>query len=769
MLKQTIEKLSDSAVINELVSGLNNINLEVVFSTVVNLNRMLKPYELISSHYEISNLIPEILLTIKNLAGNGVIDKLLFYLNYDFSLLNAKFVYSILKIFKRLLNISLYILELHIFSRANDLNLTKNLDNDIAHLKDFVDSVLVSKIIGKLNIMFEVENTKVVNAAFALALQISKKSIQQMTIILTETNFFNALLTKIETIFTFKDLPMYNMMESYISEMRKCIFYCIHITQNICTIKDNYSTYYSTLSFALNKMLVVAENLKEFFYTADAIFQYYYLILVGFLTRKTNFEDKFFVFKAQEAVAKNLGVLIRPFIFYIKNCLLSKFKKDALLVLNEAKTIEFFQKIVEANLNDEFLASEFIEVMEIIVEEQRANLITSTMLSDILYTFQKMLRFCNYYIVRKVMILLKNLALLKEPLVENLVFDCDILNNVFNSVHKFKTSDNFFYELYGTGKVTYDTIFLEAVMVFLLHSINSEVIKSNPKYFKSFNMENLSKLVSLYNLISSLSGDLDKVDTVTQVDCEVFEKFKDLPQINLLKNIIIFLDECLELSKQVQKKITNYPQLCSENLHLDTLISSLEGIVSVLDEKFQKFSDGVNAAEEVPENVFDVLYIQTQSKSEEEKNLSTTFTFANNGIVFKDIAAFIEKHYDSELNFYFINEETNQRTRIKNNDDFIEILDQIALEIREFKRTCLSMKLFVDDEARNKFKYLQTCVNCGLRYEPDDTSKANVNSSGQSLCSSCKDLILNTIVSKISRTSPYKNVGTCAQTNYNYK
>jgi hypothetical protein len=177
----------------------------------------------------------------------------------------------------------------------------------------------------------------------------------------------------------------------------------------------------------------------------------------------------------------------------------------------------------------------------------------------------------------------------------------------------------------------------------------------------------------------------------------------------------------------------------------ENLILFIEKNLKDLEIKYSRISD--NGEEEVINN-YDDFYIFTQSKEELDKQLWTTFKFSGENFSFQYIVKMIEKHYDSELIFYYHNEKSKIFTRIKDENDFIEILNQVVTESRINKKPTINIKLFIDRNITKKIKYISTCINCAKTFEVDEK-----NNDINNLCEFCKNLLLHQIVKDISLNS----------------
>jgi hypothetical protein len=709
---------------------------------VRSLNKLLSAFIYVSSHYEIVNHVQGILLAINNLGVNGLIDRLFYILQQFDNNVVPQYYAPVLKVFTKIINISNFINELHSFSKANELGYTKNLDSEIPNLKDYVDNI-IQKILLKINTL-NTSDAVLYNISFSLCLLIARRNVNFFNVIMTQTNFLPVLINKIEFLAVSNEFSF-----ELICETRKYIFYFLYLSDIISTryitTNELYSSYYDIITNILNKLLQIAEILKNiFFFSNDSFIQIYYFLFIGYLTKKANFDDKFFLPKAQELVTRNLNLLIRPYMFYIKNILLSKVKKDALNILVDNKVITFLEGVVESNKDEDVIVLEFFEIIEIIVEDHKAALLTSNIMKDLVQIIEKMLRF---YSPANGLKLLKCLSEIKEPFIDIILFDSECINLTCKLILNFKYRNNFSFELYGTSKYLFDTITVGNGVSFLTHMACSEVIKNSSKFLRFFNVQNLNLLVDLFNSLFILWENFDE----NSEEPAIFEKYKDLPGFNLEIAIYDLLKVCYENVINLSSHSNKEEYLAQAEL----IISFLEKQLKELENRYFRVVE--ISDENSDENNFEEFFIYTQSKEESEKQLWTNFKFSGENIDWVVIAKTIEKHYNTELNFYYFNENTKIYTRIKDDGDFIEILEQSVLDAR-VKKQPVYLKLFVDDKSK-KIKYIFTCINCFRRYEQevDETGSNKLGSTETSpLCDNCKNMFLNQIVCNISSSSPQR-------------
>lgn len=770
-LKSVLQKLSDAEVLQKIQSDLNSSSLEDIFNMIIYINKLLSVFNQISSPFEIYNSVGEIIVTMNNLIGFQILEKIFLVYSMADSPANLYVIYRSIKIFRKLMNIFQNLFELHQFSVLNDLTYTKGYENEIKKLQNYFDVQLIPSIVQKLNYFYEHENKEINNSAMILSLQILKRDGVFINIIFNQTNFLNTLMKKIQNILSGENWPNssnINNLNPQI-EIKKCLVYCIHLTHLLITIKDNLSHHFVLINSNMSKMLQVAVSLTDsFFLTSDYIFQYYYIILVGLLTKRVNFDDRVFLIKAHEAVNKNIMILIRPYYFYIKNLLNSKVKKDVLQILAETKTLEFLESIVENNKSQEFFISEFLDILSILVEDYKGSLLTSTLLKDIINYFSKILNNNpNQCVYKKISSLLKTLILMKEPIVDTLIIDSDVINTIIKLFGNFNINDVFYEEIYGNKKSLYDILSVGDTLNLLSTLIQSQMLKSTAKFFKIFNLQLIKILFDFFNYIYPLYIH----DNDSNQEVLIFEKYKDLLNINILTIIKELFEICESLVLEFYTQNSSNSDLIID-LEIENLINFLDKNLLEIKEKCtlvdeQNYSDDEVSISHTP--VYEELFLYVQNKTEAEHKLYTTFRFVNE-LCFNIIVDTVQKHYKSELAFYYLNENTKFYEKIKDEKDFTNFLKELYVVSQKNRKEQLYMRIFVDELFQgSKFIYVSTCINCYKKFEIDE--KEFCKNNPVNLCEECRSVYLNQIVNNISinnsRSSPFKTA--VYPSIYNYK
>ena len=75
-LKSVLQKLSDAEVLQKIQSDLNSSSLEDIFNMIIYINKLLSVFNQISCPFEIYNSVGEIIVTMNNLIGFQILEKI---------------------------------------------------------------------------------------------------------------------------------------------------------------------------------------------------------------------------------------------------------------------------------------------------------------------------------------------------------------------------------------------------------------------------------------------------------------------------------------------------------------------------------------------------------------------------------------------------------------------------------------------------------------------------------------------------------------------
>ncbi len=395
--------------------------------------------------------------------------------------------------------------------------------------------------------------------------------------------------------------------------------------------------------------------------------------------------------------------------------------------------------------------SEFIEILEILICEHKSELVTSPLLREVMVILDKLLKNSQSVVqTRKIISLLKIICSFKEPFIESLILDSEIITSTLRSLLNFRTKDEFFELLYFKNKILYDTILLGDSLIFLISLLQSEIVRSPVKFFKNFNITSLSNLNELfdfiYNVKTPQESDLKQAEEHQNSQTYNFEKFEDCIPFNIFVKIVEIFQICEELA-------LNFKRICKDMTHnteCDRLLQFLEISLDQCKLKLRVLKEvDLNLPEEILEIEYNELLIYVQTKNEISNNLFTIFKFPEAELQYSYVTESIEKYYKQSLCFYYFNEDSGYYERIKDENDFVNLISNLVIISKNLNKTSLQMKMFVEDlEAINMYKYISTCLSCHSKFEVKE--KSIESSENTQICDSCKSIVLEQFVSNIS-------------------
>ena len=328
------------------------------------------------------------------------------------------------------------------------------------------------------------------------------------------------------------------------------------------------------------------------------------------------------------------------------------------------------------------------------------------------------------------------------------------------------------------------------------------------KFLKQFNIQNLQCLVNIFNdlallwvspdkhIKNGINNDIDSsgsgngngnvintisnsVNTTTTgisttntnpivVHQEIFEKYKDLPQNNLLTSIIQIFDNIsyyfnlnINISSTTPSKLTpnadtlNSGELSSITSFIEecsiTMTSKLRSIELAEQQQQQQQSSTLipcssfsNIIKAMP-----ILKIRTQNNKEANSNLFSEFEFPFETVSYADVVQTIQSNYQYEIDMYFYPNNKGY-IKVKNENDFLLILKQLlnAYQKGESVTTTNDCYIVVNCMITEKenAKIIAKCLNCNKTISI--TSKG-VNTEPP-FCEECKNKFFVQIAQQIT-------------------
>ena len=248
---------------------------------------------------------------------------------------------------------------------------------------------------------------------------------------------------------------------------------------------------------------------------------------------------------------------------------------------------------------------------------------------------------------------------------------------------------------------------------------------------------------------------------------EIFEKYKDLPQNNLLTSIIQIFDNIsyyfnlnINISSNTPSKLTpNQDTLNSGELSSITsfieecsinMTSKLRSIELAEQQQHQEQSSTLscssfsNIIKAMP-----ILKIRTQNNKEANSNLFSEFEFPFETVSYADVVQTIQSNYQYEIDMYFYPNNKGY-IKVKNENDFLLILKQLlnAYQKGESVTTTNDCYIVVNCMITEKenAKIIAKCLNCNKTISI--TSKG-VNTEPP-FCEECKNKFFVQIAQQIT-------------------
>jgi hypothetical protein len=284
----------------------------------------------------------------------------------------------------------------------------------------------------------------------------------------------------------------------------------------------------------------------------------------------------------------------------------------------------------------------------------------------------------------------------------------------------------------------------------------------------------LEILTNIFDKISLLweIDDKNNIDISEEIikNKYVFDKYKEIPNKNLLIQILSIFDNLINLKEKF--KISNNKDIKVKYNEVFNYINDIDINMRLKLRDLKITSDGM---QNLP-----ILVLYTHTEEEFEENIRGIFTVEIEGITFYNVLNTIKEGYQSDLElFYIINKDNNNITRaIKTEKDFEDFIDEL-LEIYEKQpnkdnriEANLKVKL-----KQKKPKVKRNCIKCQKEIEVEldiDEEKLEemndlsnieninnfnklINESNQ-LCKDCEKLILEEAKNKINIENSLNNL-----------
>ena len=396
---------------------------------------------------------------------------------------------------------------------------------------------------------------------------------------------------------------------------------------------------------------------------------------------------------------------------------------------------------------------------------------------------------------------------MKDVIVNALVLDSNLIALIITVLENNWVCGDMAFTYFLVDRKRFNTVMLEQGFNILLNIINSDISKFSMKFLKQFNIQNLQCLVNIFNdlallwvspdkhIKNGINNDIDSVNNNNNsintntnttgisttnnassnssscnpiiVHQEIFEKYKDLPQNNLLTSIIQIFDNIsyyfnlnINISSTTPSKLTpNQDTLNSGELSSITsfieecsinMTSKLRSIELAEQQQQQEQSSTLtcssfsNIIKAMP-----ILKIRTQNNKEANSNLFSEFEFPFETVSYSDVVHTIQSNYQYEIDMYFYPNNKGY-IKVKNENDFLLILKQLLNAYQKGENCVTTNDCYIVVNCmiteKENAKIIAKCLNCNKTISI--TSKA-VNTEPP-FCEECKNKFFVQIAQQIT-------------------
>ena len=809
---------------------INPSNIENVNKGFERLKKILKPINYITSHYLLANYISPIMEGLKTIALNKIFETIITILTSSSSLstIKSETLYNILKIIKRVLVLANYLQELTTYCNDNSLPYITNNINDINNFLTFINTSLLKDSLSKhLAYFINYNDYAIMHCSVLIVLEIAKKGIAYLKWVITFTNVMDVLIAKTQNfVMYYNSVSTGTTMYNIYHEMNLVLFCCVNIIEQIIVIKDYDKEVFEIVIGVINKLSVIANGFYNCFFILSQLSKEQvncgvnyditlsmFLVFVGLLSLhsdnivKGSFDDKKFmrgVIELKVIESSRDGQLIYPFYFYVK-CLLRNANKNELVgLIADLKVLNLFYAYAKTK---ETFMNDVLDLFDVLIAEQKTALISTTVIREVFAILEDVLsNDNNVQCCYKVIKLMNDITQMKDVIVNALVLDSNLIALIIKALENNWVCEDMAFTYFIVDRKRFNTVMLEQGFNILLNIINSDISKFSMKFLKQFNIQNLQCLVNIFNdlallwvspdkhIKNGINNDIDSGNTMNNsvntsttgisatttttntsttntnpivVHQEIFEKYKDLPQNNLLTSIIQIFDNIsyyfnlnINISSNTPSKLTpNQDTLNSGELSSITsfieecsinMTSKLRSIELAEQQQHQEQSSTLscssfsNIIKAMP-----ILKIRTQNNKEANSNLFSEFEFPFETVSYADVVQTIQSNYQYEIDMYFYPNNKGY-IKVKNENDFLLILKQLlnAYQKGESVTTTNDCYIVVNCMITEKenAKIIAKCLNCNKTISI--TSKG-VNTEPP-FCEECKNKFFVQIAQQIT-------------------
>lgn len=782
LFKKSIKPLN--YINNELLIIFYNKNIFIFLSVILKanlLNKILMIFDIVNS---------------KNNIQNNVI--------------SPEVIYTFLVIIRRILNLYVMLNETFCYCGDGDkkflYHFIKDQNQNFNELSIFINNKILNPLSNNYNYFYNIfdlknkkSNTKEIKIKYILyqlILLTSKIKYEYYAYFINCTNYFEWLINDIK-----ENINIKNNDTNYIDyiTIENVVYNCI----NIIDITLRYENYilnnnknndkgifirniYLKILYMINSIQdTIFNNHKNNFSFLDSknnikindniALKSKFLCLLGLLNSidielnnmnngiAEEFDNRKFILQIynEDFILKNKELTL-PFCFYLKSLIINN--KKILSIISELEIVNNLYNYYSENISTTYCTfSSFFDFCELILNYTDSKILinNSNIINELIIIMIKIMRdnsdnklINDIEVKNRIIDLLSRITNLNDVCINEKIIN---ISSIFETIIAYM-NDNFYYieeiNYLNQKGIVFNILLLDNGLN-IINNILYTNSNSYQKIIEHFTLENIEMLINIFDKISLLWEVDDKINNnITEEILKnkyVFDKYKEIPNKNLLIQILSIFDNLIELKEKFNISDSNF-----NYKEIFNYINNIDINMRLKLEDLKIMSDEI-------EN-FPTLIVYTQSDEESKIKERSELKMKIYGLTFYNFLNSIKEMYQSDLEiFYIIDNDNNTITKSlkteKNFEDFIEELLEIYKN-KPNKDNIIEANLKVKIKQK-KPKVIRNCINCQKEFEVEldiDEKKLEeinnlsnieninnfnklINESNQ-LCKECEKLIL---------------------------
>lgn len=747
--------------------------------------------------------------------------------NVQNNVISPDVIYTLLVIIRRILNLYVMLNETFSYCGEGDkkflYHFIKDQHQNFNELSIFVNNKILNPLSNNYNYFYNIfdlknkkSNTneiKVKYIMYQLILLTSKIKYEYFLYFINCTNYFEWLINDIKGNINIKNTDI-NFVD-YIT-IENVVYNCINIIditlryeKNILNDNENNNkalfirNIYLKILYMINSIQdIIFSNHKNNLSFLDSkninikindniALKSKFLCLLGLLNSieiepnninngiVEEFDNRKFILQIynEDFKLKNKELTL-PFCFYLKSLIINN--KKILSIISELEIVNNLYNYYSENISTTYCTfSSFFDFCELILNYTDSKILinNSNIINELIIILTKIMRdnsnnklIDDIEVKNRIIDLLSKITNLNDVCINEKIIN---ISSIIETIISYM-NDNFYYieviNYLNKKGIVFNILLLENGLK-ILNNILYTNSNSYQKIMENFTLKNLEILTNIFDKLSLLweIDDKNNINISEEIlkNKYVFDKYKEIPNKNLLIQILSIFDNLINLKEKfiISKIKVKYDEVFNYINDIDINMR-----LKLRDLKIT--SDGMQNLPIL------ILYTQTEEELEEER--SSIFTVEIEGITFYNVLNTIKGGYQSDLElFYIINKDNNNITRaLKTEKDFEDFINEL-LEIYDNQpnkdnriEANLKVKL-----KQKKPKVKRNCINCQKEIEVEldidektleemnDLSNIEninnfnklINESNQ-LCKECEKFILEEAKNKINIENSLNNL-----------